>query len=109
MKNSIIPIFLLVFFISACSFNETCEICGYISLNGDKCSYCGNDVWNDSMGETPEKYLKTKQLDWFHVPGGEPDFLGPLEAEDLMEDKTYKKDLNWKPSVTKEEVAQGNL
>ncbi len=103
LYSLIVPVFLLI--LSSCSPSyDTCDICGYKSLDAEKCVLCLNPKWDESMSESNEDYIKSKQITWFIPEGGKVDFYAPKEAEDLTDGSMYQKDMNWKPLVTEEEI-----
>ena len=64
----------------------------------------GEAQWQEAFEMKKEDYIRSKQIDWFYIPGGEPNFLGPIEVEDVLEGKKYLKDANWSPSVTTDDI-----
>ena len=42
----------------------------------------GEAQWQEAFEMKKEDYIRSKQIDWFYIPGGEPNFLGPIEVED---------------------------
>ncbi len=98
-----LQICLLVFvavLMQACgSQSNTCEVCGYVAMNGDKCQFCGNSVWTDASGESKEEYVKTRQQEWFFTPGMETNLYEP-EVTDELTGETFLKDSTWKPLIT---------
>lgn len=104
MNRIISTLFVMLIFLASCTSNKTCEICGYIAIESEKCAYCGNQNWTESTGVSKEDYLKSKQKDWFYIPGGEPNFYEPNEVENRISGKKFTKDASWKPTISKEEM-----
>lgn len=91
------------------SSTNSCEICGYISLNEktNKCEVCGERTFTAEKEFNPakftkEQWLRDNQLIWFGLEvdsvNQKVDFYNPKTAEG------FKKNPKWKPAVTREEV-----
>ena len=101
----------MVFFTSRTESDKrdliTCKICGYIALEkkGGKCDVCIaqiNDKFKEEEGyETLEELVKEEQLYFFAMEDGVT-FKEPAIYKDL--NLEYRKDKNWKPITTEEEV-----
>jgi len=90
--------------------NETCDICGFVSVDKKtfECQICASEKWDDKRmtGYADKKqYVTEEQLFWFstesstekvnfYLPGGE------------RNDNKFPKDENWKPLVTENEVIE---
>ena len=104
MKLKLVLGVVTVWLLTACTSYQTCEICGFKAVKDRKCEYCGNMQWAENSEIAHEEYIKEKQKEYFYIEGMPLDFEMVEEVTDPFSEKTYKKDKNWKPSISNDEM-----
>jgi len=85
---------------------QTCEVCGYkaVDINKSECNYCASQTWGKekSFGlyDNKEEWLRDQQLFWF----GLDEISEKANFYEPTVDEGFKKDKNWKPIITQEDL-----
>ncbi|PWJ43194.1 hypothetical protein [Sediminitomix flava] len=100
LKSSKIPDFLEWTY----SNLESCQVCGSISMNDQKCLSCHTERFNHDLEdefETEAEYLRYQQLELFctYEESEEVDFHE-------IDNDGFEKDTNWRPLVSEKEVIE---
>jgi hypothetical protein len=83
---------------------KTCPICGKISLDGNTCLYCNDDMFNKILAKeyaNEIEYIRTKQFDLFCTD----DKMEKVNFK-LKENDGFDLDENWKPLISVEELIE---